>query len=377
LSFFAFIRIFLLWICIYFFINKKQTNLDQFTNHLTHLQNNYADGNRYLQNFILSGYHEPSFYTTGRQKDIDRFFEEQDTILLDLEKIDQEAKSDHIDITGELQALSKLHNDMLDTAKLLKDFYLLKGFKDYGSEGTMRRYAHFLEDSSQMMKMDILMLRRREKDYMLREDKKYIDEFNVIADAQIKKFSSTPATLSSLVSYRKYFNDFAAYSERLSINTDHGMYGHLQYIISKLDNEYIVTNTKAVNEIAKLDAFFKAVLIVTFIILLLAAVYLSMALSNDLTKDIKTLSKNVSDFVGSGFKDDEDGKSPPESKITEIQGLNNDFALLKQTLTATLSELKNSVREEKNMSANMEKTITKLKEQIMELERQKKEKENS
>jgi len=321
----------------------------------------------------LSGYQQPSFYTTGRQRDIDLFFSEQDTILLRLKDIQKEAEDDHIKINNELQALTRLHTDLLDTVNLLKQFYLLKGFKDYGAEGTMRRYAHFLEDSNKMLKIDILMLRRWEKDFMLRQEAKYVENFNTLADAQIKKFESLPITQDYLVNYKKYFNDFANYAGRLSINTDQGIHGHTRNIIDQLDSQYIVTNAKVATEIAKLDAFFKTVLIVTFMILLLAAVYLSIALSNNLTKDIKKLSKSVADFVGSGFTEDAGGTTLLlESKVTEIQGLNSDFESLKQTLTTTLSELKKSVREERNISANLEHTIAKLREQIAEMEARRK-----
>lgn len=375
LSFFAFIRIFIVWICIYFFINNRQTHLDRFTYHLTVLQNHYAESNRYLQNFILTGFHQPSFYTTGRQKDLDLFEAEQDTILAELNQVKTEAADNHIKVNEQLESLLRLHAGLADTIRVLKQLYYLKGFKDYGAEGDMRRYAHYLEDSCPILKIDILMLRRREKDFMLRDEQKYIDEFNLIAGSQAHKFARSPATLQAIVNYQKYFNAFAGYTERLSINSDSGVYGHVQARIGLLDAGYRQTNARVVQEIASLNNLFKFILVFTFILLVAAAIYLSIALSHNLTKDIRKLNQDVGHFVQSGFREDRSEEDPLESKITEIQSLNNDISALRQALKQTIADLQLSIAEEKKTSAELESRIAELHGLINELEQKSRPKE--
>ncbi len=370
LSFFAFIRIFLVWICVYFVINKQQNDLIHFTKHLTALKHSYSESNRYLQNFILNGYHQPGFYTTGKQRDIDLFFAGQDSVNEKLKLLAEEAASNHIRIDSQLANLITLHKQFADTVTLLKHIYLLKGFKDCGTEGIMRRYAHFLEDSTNMEKMEILTLRRREKDFMLREENEYIDDVNKTAEAQIKKFSGDSVTLTAIKNYQAAFNDFAHYTVQLGVDANQGIYGHMERVIDRLDKQYIATDAKVAKEVTRLNNMFKLVLLISFLLLLGAAIYLSIVLSNNLTKDIKKLNKNVAALINSGFKDHPDVE-PLHSKITEIQELNDDFIALRGTLIETFAQLEFTIAEEKMMSAELHKVIEDLQQQISELKKDK------
>jgi two-component system, sensor histidine kinase len=348
LSFFALNRIFLFWICIYFYINHNQTGLDRFEHNLMRIQNRYAESNRQLQQFLLSGFHEPNFYATGHQKDIDDFCSDQDSIIQDLENVEALATDNHIDIAARIAALQHLHRALADSAKQIKQLYFHKGFRAYGSEGGMRKCGHFLEDSGNIPKMDILMLRRREKDFVLREDPKYIVAFNKLVDIQIKRNANRPATLEVLENYKKYFNEFADVAGQIGINSDHGTYARMEATIHRLDEAYLGTNAVAEKEVARLNRVFMAILVATFVLMLVAALVLSIVLANRLSKDIKILSAEVNEFAASGLT--ADAASQPHnltSEITEIQGLHNDFVALKQNLQVRLSELEQDLAAER------------------------------
>lgn len=366
LSFFAFIRIFLIWICVYFVINYKQTRLDHFTHHLTQLQFYYAEGNRYLQRFVLNGYHDPGFYTTGDQKDIAQFFTEQDSVTEKLNEIKGEALSNDIAIKAELEQFGVLQQALLDSVKTLKQVYLQKGYKYAGAEGKVHAYAHYLEDSSRISKVDILMLRRREKDFMLRGEQQYADDVNTLADEQIRKFGTDARTRAALTNYKNSFNEFAGYTRRIDIYTNDGAYGHVQAIINRVDDHFITINAKVVKEVTGMRSLFKYILIATFLFLLLAAVYLTIVLSKRLTKDIKTLNSNLALFVHSGFK--EDHVQPLATDITELQELDRDFQILKQTLKKTLADYEALVQQEKQIAAEHEATIAMLRAKIAAME---------
>ena len=53
-----------------------------------------------------------------------------------------------------------------------------RGFKDFGLEGEMRKCNHKLEDENMIPLVDLLMLRRHEKDYLIRKELAYINKFN-------------------------------------------------------------------------------------------------------------------------------------------------------------------------------------------------------
>ena len=360
LSFFTLNRIFLFWICIYFYINHKQTGLDRFDHNLTRIQNSYAESNRHLQQFLLSGYRQSEFYATSRQKDIDDFCADQDSIIGSLENIKTQANDNHIDIAGHIGILKRLHRALADSARQLKQLYYLKGFRTFGSEGGMRKCGHFLEDSDRIPKMDILMLRRREKDFVLREDPKYIGEFNKLVDAQIGRYRNVPATLNVLKAYKKYFNDYADLAEQIGINSDHGTHARMEATIRQLDAAYLATNIVAEKEVSRLNRIFMAILVSTFVIMLLVALVLSIILANRLSKDIKILSKEVNEFAASGLT--AHAAAQPHhltSKITEIQGLHDDFVALKQNLQIKLTALEQDLATEKARADALEAELEK------------------
>ncbi|NJO03048.1 MAG: hypothetical protein HC880_16415 [Bacteroidia bacterium] len=54
-----------------------------------------------------------------------------------------------------------------------------RGFKDYGLEGEMRQYIHAIENVSAQYNLDmgkLLMVRRHEKDFIIRKEKKYTEK---------------------------------------------------------------------------------------------------------------------------------------------------------------------------------------------------------
>ena len=142
------------------------------------------------------------------------------------------------------------------------------------------------------------------------------------------------------------------------------MYANIKSIINQLDNGFRKTNVKVDKEITGLNRMFNLVLIITFIILVLASVYLSAVLSNGLTGDIKKLNNHLRVFVSSGFREDKDPVEPLNSKITELRELIGNVNYMKIALMETLGNLEATIIEEKQISTNLELTINKLNDQL-------------
>ena len=365
LSFFAFIRVFIIWLFVYFYINYRQSNLDRFTYHLINLQNQYEESNRNIQEFVINGHQDSAVYLGNRGKDIEDFDSNVHVILADLDQIKQEAGKNFVLISDSLEVIGKLQQQLIDTVGVLRAYYISRGFKDYGAEGKMDFYARFLEDSTPILKTDILMLRRSEKDFMLLGDGKYVTNFNTLINAELPKFPKTSVTYAALLGYRQAFNDYAAYSQRLGINTGEGTYGSLHAIIHRLDGSYRRVNTKVAAEITRLNRIFKIVLIATFILVVIVSVFLSLVLSSRLTKDIRKLNKYMAAFVRSGFREDPSALEPVSSKIAEIQGLIENFDYLKTTLLQTLADLGTAISEEKQLTESLQASKARLNNQLI------------
>ncbi len=106
----------------------------------------------------------------------------------------------------------------LDSVKLLAEIYnaryerlvnLIKerGFKDEGIIGQMRQSAHMIEEKRVISLEDYLLLRRHEKDFLLRIDLIYVRMFNDKINELIESQRGEGADL--LKDYQKQFNRLA------------------------------------------------------------------------------------------------------------------------------------------------------------------------
>jgi HAMP domain-containing protein len=114
----------------------------------------------------------------------------------------------------------------------LQELLRKRGFKDYGLEGELRRAIHAVENSSfPYDKVDMLMLRRHEKDFFLRKDMKYPQEFN----NKVGEFTARIATehegpekddiLEKIAAYQKQFNEVVAIDSVIGLKDTGGLKG--------------------------------------------------------------------------------------------------------------------------------------------------------
>ncbi len=350
LSFLAFIGVLFIWISVFILLNQKQKQLQNFVNGLSTIQNQFLESNRHLESFILLGYHGSEFYLTGKQNDIDDFLEKQKRCTNALLKIKKVAKEDNLPLQDRLDILYKLQNQLQDSVNLLKFLYLKKGFKDFGTEGKMRFYAHELENLSLIKETDLLQLRRHEKDFLLRADPAYATKFNFLMDSLLVFYNKDSVQNEILLNYKSYFNSLVKYTSQLGLNSGYGVYINVQNIIDKIGDRYNATYLDATVEVNKLREVFVEILVGVSLLLMGVVVLLSLYLARNLTKDLKTLNLRMQDYINSGFANESKEKEPFQPTTIEIARLNNDFLLLKDRLKSIFQKLEGSIAEVKKTS---------------------------
>ena len=354
-SFLFFIIILLVWIAVYLFISHKQKQLQYFSNNLSKIQHQFLESNRHLQYFILSGFHEPGFYTTQKQKDIDTFLSNQKKNINTISLIIRDAETNHLNLDEQLKTLIGLHHRLADSAFILKNLYLAKGFKDFGTEGQMRKYAHELEKGKLVPSFDLLMLRRHEKDYLIRGETKYIDEYNLLVDKLIARYEKGSASEIALTRYKTNFNSLVAYNSRLGVMSNQGAYKDVQKIINDLGNKYVLARSETAKKTERLQNDFKTILIIVSLLLILIVIWLSLFLSKILTQDIKQLNNRVFAFINSKFKEEANEYSLSSvTSTTEIGELDAHFLLLRNSLKLTIDDLEKSNLDLKAHSENLQ-----------------------
>ena len=354
LSFLLIQSILILWIALYFTIREKENNLQIFSVQLADIQNQFLASNRFLQNFLISGHEQSSFYQTKEQSDIDTFINRLKSDLIKIEDLKSSSKKYNIDLESSLDTLKYFSEMIIHHSNDLKNAYLQKGFKDFGVEGEMRNYAHFIEDSTNISTVSILQLRRHEKDFLIRGEKKYAYKFDAIITELMVSFPFTSTEYIYLIKYKTSFFKLVKLYTSLGIHGGSGMYQKIYTLIKNTDYQYSKVNQKAGLQIALLQDNFKKLLIGISLFSLVISLILTFVLSKKLTKGISDLDKRMYYFIKSRFKSD-GTENAYSSKITEIDSLNKNFLLLKNTLNETLENLEESY--EKSQKASEHKGI--------------------
>ncbi|RYD58174.1 MAG: PAS domain S-box protein [Sphingobacteriales bacterium] len=372
-SFFVFSGLLLAWAIVCFFVVKNYKQVQAFTQRLSSIHSQHYKSVGNLQYFMLAGYHQAGFYTTYRQEHIDEVLATETAIIEQLQYLVGDTVAKHIRVDAQLQRLISVHERLLSSVRKLKDIYHKKGFKDYGQEGLMRTYAHFLEDSTNIHPSTILGLRRQEKDYLLRGEKEDVQIFNRLADSQAAALSNGSDIKVALLKYKSSFNLLVNYIDQLGVNSNSGMYAKVQNTVQDLDYMYDGVDDVVSVEVQNLNATFRRILIYGTLLVLALAIVTSFVLSKALTREVRQLNRSVIRFIRSRFTDNVDELDKASYNIAEIETLNRSFLLLVATLKQTVYDLEHAIEEEKRISAELSFTVAQLQENMLETELQKQE----
>jgi hypothetical protein len=198
------------------------------------------------------------------------------------------------------------------TFKKLVNILLIRGFQNYGLEGEMREYAHRLEvEFSEVIPAEeILMLRRHEKDFIIRRDARYLDRFNLQAEHIKGKIINDTQTMRSVQrdiitlidNYKAIFTQLVAAEKSIGLNEAHGLKAevdiHSKQLLKQLENINTTVNKAQAGILAEMKVWFYALLSVFMVISIISA----FILSRNMTRRLAALKKNLHDFVNSNLR---------------------------------------------------------------------------
>ncbi len=241
------------------------------------------------------------------------------------------------------EKLSQIEDDLDKLVVLFeqtKQVMLKKGYYNYGIVGEFRSIAHDLEENNTgIISMDnLLMLRRHEKDYLLRSDVSYVRKFvNRMADVtnsvnhQSISTLEKKAIINELQTYRRLFISYYLLDVKIS-----GKDGLLQQF--SLASKDVQAQLAAMDEqldfyVLEMDKFYSVVLIVIMILLVGLTFFFIYQLSRSLSDPIRKLNVGIRGFVESNFE----SKSYLGSRrrTDEIGSLTNNFYRLQIEIADT------------------------------------------
>jgi signal transduction histidine kinase len=238
---------------------------------------------------------DPAFYTQGQSlllREHNQEFTQSQTLL---KKARQLPQIDDFGINGELDHIEA---DMASYKPLL-DTLVAKsqeqGHRDYGLEGKMRRYAHELEAqlTEGELATKLLMLRRNEKDFLLRRDQQYLVNFGRLVAELSPKLKSKPEAQALLFSYQATFVQLVAAAQKIGKNSPNSLYQKVNSLSSAIEGEFGKLYQQAEERQLALIGQLKRVYLISLALLVLGSLGLAFYMARRTAKPIRLLTKWV------------------------------------------------------------------------------------
>ena len=243
------------------------------------------------KDFLMRDIRNEEFMKSGESKYIaamDNLVKAQDSLINQL----LESKwSSKLDIQEDLNNLKGSINGYHATFDKITAAYKQRGFKDYGDEGELRKAVRAVEESNYRIDMvQLLTLRRIEKDFFIRKDpadvEKFAAEFEVMV-SKLDKSSSGQAIKEKLLAYEANFNSVVKAEEMIGLNEGLGLMGEMRASIYKI--EPIIEKLEKLVNTRSEEMVFQTVLTfaLVFLLELIIGFVLAIKFSNSLTSNIQ------------------------------------------------------------------------------------------
>ena len=275
------------------------------------------------------------YFRTGQSK----YLRTRDSLLQCIErnffKLERGFEEVHLSARDELKttkASTNEYNIIFDTLKYAIE---TRGFRDYGLEGEMRTFAHQLEHDKTIALADLLMLRRHEKDYLLRRDQKYIHALNSLC-TKIGGRTINESSKTSLLNYQSHFNRLVEVMKAIGNNSKEGYTAEFSQKGEGLTSSLTLLSTRAKDEsgriVIKAGLTFSSIAIVTTMTCLAFVYWISLRL----TRPVKKLSASITKLMENQGLNERDLES---DEINEITNLWQSFITLIRKIRQQLSEI--------------------------------------
>ncbi len=346
-SFGIFILINCLVIVVNLLLDQKRNRMDQVILTLQEIKNHFARVNRLEKDFFNDETINVDYYETGKSEYLNERIQEVRQIQESLQSLIWREDIEALDVKRQLVSLSfhlNMYNRTFDSLTLL---IRKRGFKDYGVEGKMRTYIHDIEAASPPLNLAmVLMIRRHEKDFILRKQGQYIVKLNnavalLKSDVDTKiPNAETRKTLTRLLEdYRETFNELVRLERGIGLDKKTGVRGTLATIANNMQDEI-----EQINERIRLGAeeLRQTIFITSLVVMglsVLSGILIAVFITQLLSKPIRTLSRSIEKTLRNDFKTDP--KTILLRSQDEVGMLANDFSLMLRQVQASLSEVRN------------------------------------
>lgn len=276
---------------VLFAVNQyRKTNtgrLGQLSNELHKVTCNLHEIKRLERDFRLFETMQPTFFKSGNSIYIKQLNANAKDIERQLNSFKQLSNKRQDEINTQIYIFERHLNSYHQNLRKLVALTRKLGFKDYGTIGKMREHIHAVENSPYPYNFSqMLMLRRHEKDFLLRKQEQYVKKHqqttaDLINSIETKSYKpkKKEQLLAHLKAYKAGFNKLVTLHKKIGYTPYSGLQGdmneeytRMKLRISRIQNliqSYIKeTEKKATN------FFLLSLIISVFLIILLVILFL-------------------------------------------------------------------------------------------------------
>ncbi len=295
--------------------------------------------------FLLVDAKNPHSLSDGESIYLDKFQKGQLLIKDLFSQLKRNASSKDLGIEDNVQQAEQVFNQYVLNFNSLSDKIIQRGFKDEGLEGQMRQVAHQLENIKGIDRVQLLYLRRYEKDFFIRKDKEYVDKVYAVLNQLKLAYRGNPNTLNAIQEYERKFERIVSLETEIGLTESEGLKGKLQKSLHAIEQEFSTLNSiiqfRIQNLLYRSALFIGAV----FFLMLLVAVSFALYFTNSIATPIALLDR-VAQSVVTDLKNQEKYLDKITSK-DELGNLANNFKVM-------LLKLKNKINQANERSDQLE-----------------------
>ncbi len=252
-----------------------------------------------------------------------------------------------LDIDGEIKNLIQRFDHYESIFDQLKEILITRGFKNFGIEGRMRLHIHALEKASfPYDRAKMLMIRRHEKDFILRKQNQYIDSLHQAASRLRVELGTQPELLDHLERYEETFDKLVDAERQVGFTNDEGLKKQLKDISVQLNQQIAALNTSILEEASRIRNQNKTIQTLIIIIGTFLVFVLAFFVTRSLSKPISEISLAIHRVIENKFS-----KDVPFSRYRS----NDEIGMLSRDVSYMIETVHNNIAEIKDQSEKIEK----------------------
>ena len=314
--------------------------------------------------FLQSENNDFVYHSTGKNERLERIYYQYDNLMQDIELLLSNEWLKDYDMESTLIAYRTKLNFHQGVFNKIVILVKQRGVKDFGLIGEMRKHIHFIEENHQYIKLsDVLLLRRHEKDFLLRNQPVYIDKLNQKAEEQLRYLKSMKKDKSEvygrLYNYALVFNDLVAIIEKIGDFKKRGLKSEFELSVANINDfaNYMAQNTMETEKklLSKVNIYLVSLLIISF----LGSIAVSVIMARYRSRPIVQFTDVI--------KDQSDLSEIELVKSSSVKGASNELRSLINSYNKLVSNLKKQFQlteEQNNMLLQSNEKLTKVNKEL-------------